>query len=87
MQELAQLILTSIVDYPEDVKVTSTEDEYGFITIIASVNPEDMGRVIGKNGRIISSIRKILRIKAIKTGKRFRFDLNDPETQIATQTD
>lgn len=83
MKDLAQLIITSLVDFPEDVQVNSSEDEYGFINITATVNGQDMGRIIGKSGRIISAIRKILKIKAIKTGKRFRFDLTEPETPIA----
>lgn len=80
MQNLTQAILTQIVDYPEDVQVSLTEDETGFVTITASVNPEDMGKVIGKNGRIINSIRKIIKIKAIKLGKRFSFQLTEPQS-------
>ncbi len=81
MQNLIQAILTQIVDYPEDVHIDLIEDETGFVTITASVNPEDMGKVIGKNGRIINSIRKIIKIKAIKLGKRFSFQLTEPQNQ------
>lgn len=86
MEQLLNHILTSIVDFPEDVQISSQEDETGFINLSAQVNPEDMGKVIGKNGRIISSIRKILKIKAIKMGKRFNFELIEPET-TELQTD
>jgi len=39
------------------------------------VHPEDMGKVIGKEGKIISAIRKILKVKAIKSGIHFQFTL------------
>lgn len=79
MQVLLQFILENIVDHPEDIKIESEESEFGFINLKLSVNPEDMGKVIGKKGKIIGSIRKILKIKAIKLGKRFNLELIDSE--------
>jgi uncharacterized protein len=78
MQQLLQYILESITAHPEDINIQTEESEHGFIDFKVTVNPEDMGRVIGKSGRIIGSIRKILKVKAIKTGKRFNLEIVDP---------
>jgi uncharacterized protein len=77
MQELLHYILEGIVDHPEDIVINTFDDEYGCQHLEVNVNPEDMGRVIGKKGQVISSIRKILRIKAMKMGKRFQLTLLD----------
>ena len=78
MQKLLQHILENITTHPEDVNIETQESEDGFIDFRVTVNPEDMGRVIGKSGRIIGSIRKILKVKAIKSGKRFNLEIVDP---------
>jgi predicted RNA-binding protein YlqC (UPF0109 family) len=82
MEELLRYILKGIVDHPEDIKINSSESEYGFIVLTATVHPEDMGKVIGKNGKVISAIRRILKIKAIKTGKRFQLEITEPQSQM-----
>ncbi|MGI5827458.1 MAG: KH domain-containing protein [Patescibacteria group bacterium] len=81
MEVLLRYILEGIVDHPEDIEITSSENEYGHISLEVRVNPEDMGKVIGKNGKIISAIRKILKVKAMKTGKRFNLELVDQQVR------
>lgn len=76
MKNLLEYILIHLVQYPEDVNVEEVEDERGFLYII-HVNPEDIGRVIGKGGAVIHSIRNIGKIRAIKEGIRARITIDD----------
>ncbi len=84
MKHLLEYILTHITDYPDDVKVDEVEDTNGNVTLTAVVNPADMGRVIGKGGQIINAIRSVVKVKAIKLGKRLLINLREPETPPAT---
>ena len=63
MKELVRIIATSLVDHPEQVEVTETETEEQ-VTVSLKVAPEDMGQVIGKQGRIAKSIRTVVRAAA-----------------------
>ena len=63
MKELVRIIATSLVDHPEQVEVTETENDEQ-ITVELRVAPEDMGKVIGKQGRIAKSIRTVVRAAA-----------------------
>jgi len=79
MEEFIHYILSNIVDYPDDITLQTEESDYGYIRINATVNPEDMGKVIGKKGRTITAIRGLIKVKAIKLGRRVYFNLIDPE--------
>lgn len=79
MKNLLEFLLIHIVNFPEDVKIDESEDERG-TTFTLHVNQEDMGRVIGKNGAVIESIRKIAKIRAVKEGIRVNIVLADPQT-------
>ena len=63
MKELVRVIATSLVDHPEQVEVTEKETEKA-IVVELKVAPEDMGKVIGKQGRIAKSIRTVVRAAA-----------------------
>lgn len=58
---LVELLIAPLVEFPDEVEVTSTETEDGSTLIEVSVNPEDVGRVIGRQGRIIKAIRTLSR--------------------------
>lgn len=65
MKNTLQFLLKSIVDHPESVKVDEADAD-GRLTLTITAAPEDMGKVIGKSGRIIKSIRDIMKILAAK---------------------
>lgn len=84
MKQLVEYIVSNLVNHPEDVAVEEQAVEGGEFTLInIQVNPEDIGRVIGKSGKVIKAIRQITRIAAIQKGVKVRVDLIDqqaPET-------
>ena len=81
MEELIKYILNKIVDHPDDLKIESLQNEES-VTITAKLNPDDMGKVIGKGGKTISAVRLLVKILAAKDRKRFNFNVEalNPET-------
>jgi uncharacterized protein len=79
MKQLVEYIVSNLVNHPEDVIIeeTKTSGEEEVINITIQVNPEDVGRVIGRSGKVINAIRQIARIAAIQKGIRVRVDLKD----------
>ena len=76
MKELLQYIAQNLVDNPDDVTVT--ERDAGIETVFElRVNPSDMGKVIGRQGRIAKEIRSLMRSVAIRQGKRISIDIVD----------
>ena len=73
MKELVEVIASALVDSPEDVVVTETEDEKQ-IVLNLTVAPEDMGKVIGKQGRIAKAIRTVVRAAGSKSDKKIMVD-------------
>ncbi len=69
MKELVELIITSLVDNPEEVIVTETETEKGLLVEV-KVAESDMGKVIGKQGRIAKAIRSVVKAAATKENKK-----------------
>mgnify|MGYP000636765953 CR=1 FL=1 len=74
MVDLVRDILKAIVDHPEAVEVKEVEGERAAI-IEVKVAPEDVGKVIGREGRIINSLRQIVRAAAGKDNKRITIEL------------
>ncbi len=74
MKELVEVITSALVDSPEDVVVTETEDEKQ-IVLNLTVAPEDMGKVIGKQGRIAKAIRTVVRAAGSKGDKKIMVDI------------
>jgi predicted RNA-binding protein YlqC (UPF0109 family) len=69
MEKLVELIVRSLVDNPEEVSVTAVDSDGGVIYEV-SVAPGDAGKVIGRGGRIIQSIRAVVKAAAAKTDQR-----------------
>jgi predicted RNA-binding protein YlqC (UPF0109 family) len=77
MKDTLTYIITSIVDNPDQVEIKEGETEEGGISYIVTVAPEDMGKVIGKNGKVIKAIRNVMKIPAIKTSKKIFISLSE----------
>lgn len=69
MKELIEIIAKALVDKPEEVRVKEIEGERSIIYEL-TVAPEDMGKVIGKQGRIAKAIRTVVKSAAAKTNKK-----------------
>ena len=69
MKELLEILARSLVDRPDAVKVNEITGEQSIILEL-KVAPEDMGKVIGKQGRIAKAIRIVVKAAAIKENKR-----------------
>jgi predicted RNA-binding protein YlqC (UPF0109 family) len=78
MQELIKYIATSLVDDPSQVEVTQFQRGQQ-VSVNLHVGREDMGRVIGKGGRVANAIRILLRVAAAQDGKRATLDIVEPE--------
>jgi len=75
-KDLVEFIAKAIVDEPENVSVNVIEGETSTILEL-SVASDDLGKVIGKHGRIAKSMRAILSASATKTGKRVVLEILD----------
>ncbi|MBQ9988710.1 MAG: KH domain-containing protein [Clostridia bacterium] len=75
MENLVAYIAQALVDHPEDVKVTRVDDGNDS-NIELRVNREDMGKVIGKQGRIAKSIRTVVKAAAVKENKQIRYNVD-----------
>jgi hypothetical protein len=69
MKELVEIIAKALVDNPDEVVVTETSDE-NEVNISLTVASADMGKVIGKNGRIAQAIRSIVKSAASKDSRK-----------------
>lgn len=77
MKDLIESIAKQLVDDPSQVSVSEI-DEGDRVRIELKVAKEDMGRVIGKGGRVANSIRVLLRVAAAREGKRATLDIVEP---------
>ena len=76
MKELVEIIAKALVDNPDEVVVTETEKDKAVI-IDLKVAPSDMGKVIGKQGRIAKAIRSVVKAAAAKEDKKVIVDIMD----------
>ncbi|NHN28409.1 KH domain-containing protein [Paenibacillus agricola] len=74
MKDLITVIAKALVDHPNEVKVNAVEDERS-ITYELSVHPDDVGKVIGKQGRIAKALRTVVTSAAVKTSKRVSVEI------------
>lgn len=74
MEQLIRVIARALVDHPEDVQVQAREDARGLVYEL-SVHPGDVGKVIGKQGRIAKALRTVVTSAAVKERKRVFVDI------------
>ncbi len=74
MKDFVIWLVKSIASFPDEVSVEETE-ENDQILLKLSVAKDDMGKIIGTQGRVIKSIRNLVRVRAIKEGLRVNLEL------------
>jgi uncharacterized protein len=74
MKELVEHIARALVDHPENVRV-DVFNEGGQTVIELHVHEEDMGRVIGKDGKVANALRTLLRMMAAREGQRVQLEI------------
>jgi uncharacterized protein len=76
MKKALEYIVGQIVDNPDKVDINEQEDQ-GIINFTITVDPSDMGKIIGKNGKVIRAIRNVIKISAIKQNKKINVALTE----------
>lgn len=71
-------VIKGLVDNPDKVVITRTVDEMG-VLLTLSVDPIDMGKVIGRSGNTAKAIRTLLRVVGMKNNARVNLKINEPE--------
>ncbi len=76
MKEILEVVAKALVDHPDEFVVTMEEREDS-ILLNLKVAPSDMGKVIGKSGRIAKAIRQLLNAASVKEGKKVLVDIGE----------
>jgi len=77
-QQFVSMVVKALVDNPDAVKVERKVDEMGVLITLA-VDPADMGKIIGKEGRTAKAIRTLLRVLGAKNNSRVNLKIDEPE--------
>ena len=86
MEELLTFVAKSLVDHPEQVRVQTTEGAEAVILEL-NVAEEDMGKVIGKQGRIAKAIRSVVKAATAKNSKPVFVEIQRPVTEVLQETE
>ncbi len=78
LQGLIEFVVKSLVDNPDQVSIRRVNGGENKVRYELRVAKEDMGRVIGKRGRVANSIRQLLNVAAARQGKQASLDVIDP---------
>ena len=76
--QFLEYVVKSLVDNPDTVKIERTVDEMG-VLLTLTVHPEDMGKIIGRQGNTAKAIRILLRVVGMKNNARVNLKINEPE--------
>lgn len=77
-QEFLEYVVKGLVDNPSAVKINRTVDQMG-VLLTLDVSPEDMGKIIGRQGNTAKAIRTLLRVVGMKNNARVNLKINEPE--------
>jgi predicted RNA-binding protein YlqC (UPF0109 family) len=77
-EEFLELVVKSLVDNPDSVKINRTVDEMG-VLLTLDVHPDDMGKIIGRSGNTAKAIRTLLRVVGLRNNARINLKINEPE--------
>ncbi|MDZ7726372.1 MAG: KH domain-containing protein [Candidatus Campbellbacteria bacterium] len=83
-KQFLEFVVQSIVDNPEEVKIDRSVDEMG-VLLTLSVHPDDMGKIIGRQGNTARAIRTLLRVVGLKNNARVNLKINEPEGSTRAQ--
>lgn len=75
--EFLEYVVKSLVDNPDTVVIARSVDEMG-VLLTLTVSPEDMGKIIGRDGNIAKAIRTLLRVVGMKHNARVNLKINEP---------
>jgi len=75
--QFLEYVVKALVIHPDDVKIKRTVDEMGVLMTL-DVNPEDMGKVIGRSGNTAKAIRILLRVVGMKNNARINLKISEP---------
>ena len=70
-------VIKALVENPDAVKINRTVDEMG-VLLTLSVSPDDMGKIIGRDGNIAKALRTLLRVVGMKHNARVNLKINEP---------
>ena len=76
--QFLEYVVKNLLDKPDDVKIVRTVDEMG-VLLTLGVSPEDMGKIIGRQGNTAKAIRILLRVVGMKNNARVNLKINEPE--------
>ncbi len=79
-----EYVIKALVDAPDQVKIVRTVDEMG-VLLTLSVGPEDMGKIIGRQGNTAKAVRTLLRVVGMKNNSRVNLKINEPEGGAPTE--
>ena len=83
--QFLEYVIKALVNHPEDVRIKRTVDEMGVLMTL-DVNPEDMGKVIGRSGNTAKAIRILLRVVGMKNNARINLKINEPSASFARRS-
>ncbi len=80
-QVFLEYVVKALVDHPNDVKLDRKVDEMG-VLLTLSVNGEDMGKIIGRQGNTAKAMRTLLRVIGMKNNSRVNLKIEEPEGYV-----
>ena len=82
-QDFLEFVVRTLVDNPDAVKVERVVDEMG-VLLTLDVDPQDMGKIIGRSGNTAKAIRTLLRVVGMKNNARVNLKINEPAGGAST---